>query len=56
LSAIRMYPEGGPPEGVRLSPFLFAGNLQGMLRQIIVHIICVGLPIAFFAWRSAKSD
>ena len=56
LSAIRLYPEGAPPEGVRLSPFSFTGNLQGMLRQIIVHIICVGLPIAFFAWRSAKSD
>jgi hypothetical protein len=55
LSAIRLYPAGGPPEGVRLSPFSFAGNMQGMWRQIIVHIICVGLPIAFFAWRSAKS-
>jgi hypothetical protein len=54
LSAIRLYPEGAPPEGVRLSPFSFTGNLQGMLRQIIVHIICVGLPIALLARRSVE--
>ena len=54
LSAIRLYYAGAPPEGVRLSPFSFAGNLQGMLRQIIVHIICVGLPIALLARRSVE--
>ena len=43
-----------PLSAIRQPPFLFAVNLQGMLRGIIVHILCVGLPIAFFARRSAE--
>ena len=41
-----------PLSAIRKPPFSFAAPLQGM----IVHILCVGLPIAFFAWRSAKSN
>jgi hypothetical protein len=43
-----------PLSAIRLSPFSFAANLQGMLRGIIVHIICVGLPIALLARRAAE--
>ena len=39
-----------PLSAIRKPPFSFAAPLQG----IIVHIVCVGLPIAFFAWRSAE--
>jgi hypothetical protein len=56
LSAIRAYPVGGPPEGLRLSPFGFAANPKGMLIGIITHIICVGTPIALMAWRAAKTN
>jgi hypothetical protein len=41
-----------PLSAIRKPPFSFAAPLLG----IIVHIVCVGLPIAFFAWRSAKSN
>ena len=41
-----------PLSAIRKPPFSFAAPIQG----IIVHIVCVGLPIAFFAWRSAKSN
>src|SRR5262245_19531793 len=41
-----------PLSAIRKPPFSFEAPLQGM----IVHIICVGLPIAFFAWRSAESN
>jgi len=40
-----------PLSAIRKPPFSFGAPLQGM----IVHILCVGLPIAFFAWRSAKA-
>ena len=39
-----------PLSAIRKPPFSFAAPLQG----IVVHIVCVGLPIAFFAWRSAE--
>jgi hypothetical protein len=39
-----------PLSAIRKPPFSFAAPLQG----IIVHIVCVGLPIALFAWRSAE--
>ncbi len=39
-----------PLSAIRKPPFYFVAPLQG----IIVHIVCVGLPIAFFAWRSAE--
>jgi hypothetical protein len=39
-----------PLSAIRKPPFSFAAPLQGM----IVHIVCVGLPIALFAWRSAE--
>jgi len=39
-----------PLSAIRKPPFSFAAPVQG----IIVHILCVGLPIAFFAARSAK--
>jgi hypothetical protein len=39
-----------PLSAIRKPPFHFVAPLQG----IIVHIVCVGLPIAFFAWRSAE--
>jgi hypothetical protein len=39
-----------PLSAIRKPPFFFVAPLQG----IIVHIVCVGLPIAFFAWRSAE--
>jgi len=45
-----------PLSAIRQSPFAFTANLQGMLRGIIVHIICVGTPIALMARRAAKSD
>ncbi|MGH9769241.1 MAG: hypothetical protein ACREAB_17580 [Blastocatellia bacterium] len=41
-----------PLSAIQKAPFSFGAPLQG----IIVHIICVGLPIALFAWRSAKSN
>ena len=41
-----------PLSAIRKPPFFFAAPLQG----IIVHIVCVGLPISLFAWRSAKSN
>jgi hypothetical protein len=39
-----------PLSAIRKPPFSFAAPLQG----IIVHILCVGLPIALLARRSAK--
>jgi len=43
-----------PLSAIRKPPFSFAAPLQ-MLQGIIVHILCVGLPIALLARRSAKS-
>jgi hypothetical protein len=40
-----------PLSAVQSPPFSFAG----MMRGIIVHILCVGLPIALLAQRSARS-
>jgi hypothetical protein len=40
-----------PLSAIRKPPLSFAAPLQG----IIVHILCVGLPIALFARRSAKT-
>lgn len=40
-----------PLSAVQRPPFSFAG----MMRGIIVHILCVGLPIALLAQRSARS-
>ena len=42
-----------PLSAIRKPPFLF-GTPSQMLRQIIVHIICVGLPIALMARRVAE--
>ena len=41
-----------PLSAIRKPPFSFAAPLQG----IIVHIVCVGLPIAFFAWRAVEKN
>jgi hypothetical protein len=41
-----------PLSAIRKPPFLFAAPLQG----IIVHILCVGLPIALAARMAAKSE
>lgn len=41
-----------PLSAIRKPPFLFASPLLG----IIVHIFCIGLPIAIFARRSARSN
>ena len=41
-----------PLSAIRKAPFSFAAPLQG----IIIHIICVGLPIALAASRSAKKS
>ncbi len=43
-----------PLSAIRKHPFSFGTTTQ-MLRGIIVHIICVGLPIALLARRAAKS-
>ena len=43
-----------PLSAIRKPPFSFAAPLQ-MLQGIIVHIICVGLPIALSARRAARS-
>src|SRR5262249_57102292 len=42
-----------PLSAIHKDPFSF-GTLSQMLRQIIVHIICVGLPIALLARRSVE--
>jgi hypothetical protein len=42
-----------PLSAIRKSPFSFGAAPQ-TLRGIIVHIICVGLPIALIAQRSAN--
>jgi len=42
-----------PLSAIRKPPFSFAPPLQ-TLQGIIVHILCVGLPIALLARRSAK--
>jgi len=42
-----------PLSAIRKAPFSF-GTPSQMLRQIIVHIICVGLPIALMARRAAE--
>jgi hypothetical protein len=42
-----------PLSAIRKDPFSF-GTPSQMLRQIIVHIICVGLPIALLARRAAE--
>lgn len=42
-----------PLSAIRKPPFSFAAPRQ-MLQGIIVHIICVGLPIALLARRSAE--
>jgi hypothetical protein len=41
-----------PLSAIRKPPFLFTAPVQG----IIVHILCVGLPIALAARQSATSD
>jgi len=43
-----------PLSAIRKPPFSFAPPLQ-TLQGIIVHILCVGLPIALSARRSAKT-
>src|SRR5262245_5996412 len=43
-----------PLSAIRKGPFSFAPPLQ-TLQGIIVHILCVGLPIALSARRSAKT-
>ena len=43
-----------PLSAIRKPPLSFAAPLQ-MLQGIIVHIICVGLPIALTARRAARS-
>jgi hypothetical protein len=42
-----------PLSAIHKDPFSF-GTLSQMLRQIIIHIICVGLPIALLARRAAE--
>lgn len=42
-----------PLSAIRKDPFSFAAPRQ-MLQGIIVHILCVGLPIALLARRSAE--
>jgi len=44
-----------PLSAIRKDPFLFGTPWQ-VTRGIIVHILCVGLPIALLARRAAKSD
>jgi hypothetical protein len=44
-----------PLSAIRKDPFSF-GTPGQLMRGIIVHILCVGLPIALMAWRAAKSN
>jgi hypothetical protein len=44
-----------PLSAIRKDPFSF-GTPPQTLRGIIVHILCVGLPIALMARRAAKSN
>jgi len=44
-----------PLSAIRKDPFSF-GTPSQVTRGIIVHILCVGLPIALLARRAAKSD
>ena len=44
-----------PLSAIRKSPFTVAPPAQ-LLQGLIIHIICVGLPIALMARRAAESE